>query len=53
LLVFTEATKHVTEGGNTKRSFSADGWAMVHSERLTDLVIAEERLAEAVAADDP
>jgi exonuclease VII small subunit len=52
LLVFSEAVTHVTEGGNTKRSFSADGWAMVHSERLTDLVIAEERLAEAEAKID-
>lgn len=45
LAAFQCAVEHVTENGNTKRSFSAsEGWAMVHKDRLTDLEIAEERL---------
>ena len=48
---FHMAVEHVTENGNTKRSFStSEGWAMVHKDRLTDLEIAEERIAAQAAA---
>lgn len=42
LATFKAAVEHVTENGKTRRSFSTGEWAMVHSERLTDLEIAEE-----------
>ena len=44
LNAFQQAVIHVTENGKTARSFSSgDGWAMVHSDRLTDLVVCEEQ----------
>ena len=45
LAAFRCAAEHVTEDGNTRRSFTAsEGWAMVHKDRLLDLEIIEERL---------
>ena len=45
---FRVAVEHVTENGKTTRSMSSsDGWAVVHKDRLCDLLIAEERLATA------
>ncbi len=50
LAALQSAVEHVTENGKTKRSFSAsEGWAMVHKERLLDLEVAEEQLAECQA----
>lgn len=44
LAAFRCAVEHVTEDGNTKRSFvSGDGWAMIHKDRLFDLEVIEER----------
>lgn len=38
------AVQHVTEEGNTTRSYStSNGWAMVHEDRLADLEVAEEQ----------
>ena len=45
LAAFRCAAEHVTEDGNTRRSFTAsEGWAMIHSERLSELECKEERL---------
>lgn len=47
LNLFLEAVKHVTEPGPSdppKRSVvSSDGWAMIHSRRLSDLEVIEEK----------
>jgi len=46
LAQFQNAVEHVTENGKTTRSVShSDKWAIVHSERLSDLECAEEKLA--------
>ena len=36
------AVQHVTEDGKTTRSYTGDGWAMIHAERLRELEAAEE-----------
>ena len=48
LAAFHSAVEHVTEDGCLRRSFVAmpEGWAMVHKDRLHDLELAEEQLAE-------
>jgi len=48
LAAFHSAVEHVTEDGCTRRSFVAmpEGWAMVHKDRLYDLELAEEQLAD-------
>ncbi len=48
LATFHSAVEHVTEDGCMRRSFVAtpEGWAMVHKDRLHDLTVAEEQLAE-------
>lgn len=45
LATFEEAVAHVTEDATASRSFtSSEGWSMVHTQRLHDLEIIEERL---------
>lgn len=48
LATFHSAVEHVTEDGCLRRSFVAmpEGWAMVHKDRLHDLELAEEQLAD-------
>ena len=42
---FQQAVAHISEDGKTTRSVSCNQWAMIHPERLTDLIICEEKLA--------
>lgn len=42
---FQQAVDHISEDGKTTRSVSCNQWAMIHPERLTDLIICEEKLA--------
>ncbi len=48
LSTFHSAVEHVTEDGCTRRSVVAmpEGWAMVHKDRLHELELAEEQLAD-------
>ena len=48
LAAFRSAAEHVTEDGCTRRSVVAmpEWWAMVHKDRLHDLELAEEQLAD-------
>lgn len=48
LATFHSAVEHVTEDGCTRRSVVAmpEGWAMVHKDRLHELELAEEQLAD-------